>query len=110
MTRRALVADCRDCRQLTLAGTDRNRAALGAIVDNLPLTRGGELLAVLSGRKVYALDIRGALNRRDRWMIRTPSRDPVLPEHRCGDPVPHSWRAPAVIPARTPAPTEEIPW
>jgi hypothetical protein len=109
VTRPATPVECRNCRQLILAGVDGDVAGLGAFVDDIPLTRSGELLAVLSGRRTYAVDIRGALSRRDRWRIRTPAAV-VLPEHRCGDPVPYPWRAPALPPARRPADSEEIPW
>jgi hypothetical protein len=110
MTRPAVSVECRNCRQMILAGVDGPVAGLGAFVDDIPLTRSGELLAVLSGRRTYVVGIRGDLSRRDRWMIRTAARDRVLPEHRCGDPVPYPWRAPALPPTRRPDPSGDIPW
>lgn len=109
MTRATASVECRNCRQPILAGVDGRVAGLSAFCDPEPLTRGGELLAVLSGRRTYGVGIGGDLYRRDRWGLRTAVA-PVLAEHRCHDPVPYPWRAPALPPTRRPAPTGDIPW
>lgn len=93
--RKAADTVCQDCWAHTRTGLDADRAALTAVVDNFPLTRTGELLAATAGRATYALDILGALHRRDRWSIRRESvREPVLAAHVCGQPLPASWLAP----------------
>ena len=89
------------CHQPVLAGLDANRCALSVMVDPYPLTPAGEVWALQSGRRTYALS-RGALERRDRWTIpgQTPShRVTVLAEHRCGDPPPADLRLPPAPPA-----------
>jgi len=98
------------CHQPILAGLDADVAALSVAVDPYPLTPAGEVWALQSGRRTYALS-RGALERRDRWTIpgQTPShRVTVLAEHRCGDPPPADLRLPPAPPR--PATPEEIPW
>lgn len=111
MTRRAVDTFCAECWTYTLTGGDADRCALNATVDNSPLSRTGELLAIIAGRQVYALDRAGALHRRDRFSIRAEShREPVLPAHRCGAPIPAAWLAPPLPRPATARPTEEIPW
>lgn len=105
MTRRAHGAICH-CGAAILAGDDNDAAGLPARVDPPRLTRTGELLAVCAGRKVYELDL-GRLYRRDRWMIHSPARGPVLAEHRCEARVPDDWKAPPA-PAAAPPTTEEF--
>lgn len=103
--RQAKTTTCPICRADLLVGLDGDVAALSAICDDQHLTRAGELLAVIAGRHVYDLDVRGDLNRRDRWTIRTP-RDVVVPEHRCHEPIPITWRKPRPKPQPAPTPEE----
>lgn len=105
MTRAAAATYCQRCWTYTLTGLDADRCALVAVVDNSPLTRTGELLAVLAGRQVYSRDLAGALDRRDRFALRSPSRDPVHASHDCATPLPASWLAP---PPPPPAPRPEM--
>lgn len=98
MIRRAAATECGTCWAQTLTGVDADTAALRAVVDNWPLTRTGELLAVVAGRATYSLDLTGALHRRDRWSIRRQPRQPVYAEHRCHQPLPLAWCAPAPTP------------
>lgn len=104
MTRKAHGAVCR-CGAAILVGDDADRAALTARVDPVMLSRDGELFAVCDRRHVYARDPSGALHRRDRWMLRSAAREPVLAEHRCGAPIPSLWIAP---PRPHPATPEEF--
>ena len=110
MTRRAADTICAPCWTYTLAGIDADVAGLPVAVDNFPLSRQGELLAVVAGRAVYALDIRGELHRRDRWALRRPSKEPVLAEHRCGQPLPAAWLAPATPRPRPSTSDEGMPF
>lgn len=100
MTRRAHGAVCH-CGAAILAGDDNDAAGLPAKVDPRRLTRSGELLSVIAGRKVYELDA-GRLYRRDHWSIRSKARGDVVAEHRCGHPIPDDWKAPPAPPAPTP--------
>lgn len=95
--RRAQEGTCGTCGQPILAGVDADTCGLGARVDPAPLTRTGELLAVIDQRWTYRL-IDGRLCHRDRYAIRTGAAD-VLAEHRCHHPLPATWLAPAPDPA-----------
>lgn len=100
MTRRALESTCPQCWAEIVTGYDGDACAFMAAVDSQRLTHRGELLAVCDGRRTYALDIHGALHRRDRWQLRRQGREPVLAEHRCHQPIPATWRAAVVEPTR----------
>jgi hypothetical protein len=110
MSRAAKQARCRHCRSDIWVGPDSHVAALTALVDIHPLTRTGELLAVCAGRRVYHLDINHHLWHRSAWRLPSPARGRVLAEHRCGDPIPATWRQPS--PTRTPTTnnTQEVPF
>lgn len=101
--RRATWADC-TCGARVLAGVDADRCAFNAAVDNSPLTRRGELLAVVAGRRTYEL-ADGRLYRRDRWSIRSTPRGAVLAEHDC-TPIPAGWRLPPAPRPPAPVPVE----
>lgn len=109
--RRAIPSTCA-CGAAVLHGVDANVAGFTATADSRPLTRTGELLAVIQGRAVYDLDSRPSLHRRRAWHIRgnppTPYR-PVVAEHRCGQPLPDAWIAPTA-PATPPRDTTEVPF
>ena len=109
MTRAAKHGFCPRCRRHTIAGDDDDALALPALADFVALTHRGELLAVVDGRTTYHLDD-GRLYRRDRWQLHRPA-DPVLPQHRCDQPVPVAWRQPiAPDPARPEDDPEEAPF
>lgn len=101
-TRRSFETVCQACWAYTLTGLDADALAFTVTVDDTPLTRAGELLAVLAGRSTYSRDIRGELSHRDRYALRSPSPDPVHATHIHDQPLPSAWLAPA---PRTTAPT-----
>lgn len=91
--RRATIRPCADCRQATVTGLDADRCAHRATCDPNPLTARGEAIALIAGRRTYALRRlfgRLELDHRDHWQIRAnPAGHPdnrydVLAEHRCG--------------------------
>lgn len=110
MNRRAIDIDCPDCRSRVLAGTDSDRTGIDAVVDNYPLTRTGELLAVIAGRRVYEHDRDGRLHRRDRYRLRTATTGTILASHTCHHPIPDSWRLPPAPDTRRPQPSQEPPF
>lgn len=102
--RRATLAVCRTCGAPILAGHDDD--GLLTRTDPTPLTRTGELLAHLAGRTCWSVE-GGELVRRDRWRIRSP-RPHVVPEHRCGDPMPPTTRLPSPT-VTTPPSADDAP-
>ena len=88
--RQATPLACWNCRSDILIGLDADMCALDARVDPWPLTKSGELLAVVSGKKTYELDIRGHLHRRSRFQLKTVVRVMVA-EHKCEEPLPKAW-------------------
>ena len=97
MSRKVTASTCPQCRQDVLAGDDADRAAFSAVVDPVPLDRGGELLAVVDGRQTYEI-ANDRLYRRDRWALRSEPRGTVVAVHRCGHPLPYTWRQPTPPP------------
>jgi hypothetical protein len=73
-----------------MIGLDADMCGIDARVDPWPVTHRGELLAALSGKKTYELDIRGHLHRRGRWRLRKPAKT-VMAEHRCEEPLEKAW-------------------
>ena len=109
MNRAVIQGRCQRCRADVLLGYDADTAALLAVVDNAPLTRSGELLAVVAGRLTYRLDIAGHLHHR-RWLrIKTPAVGQTLAQHRCGEAIPSHWRQPPK-PQPMPTNTTEVPF
>jgi hypothetical protein len=88
---------CRKCGAHIRSGLDNDAAALVARVDDEPVTRQGELLAILNGRRTYSLE-GGRLYLRERHHLQIPARAPYV-QHRCWEPFPATWLAP------TPRPT-----
>ena len=105
LTRRAKLMEHPNCGLPTLAGLDADRAALDAWCDLGELTRYGEAMALLEGRRTYELH-GSRLSLRDRWQIGgrpAGGRDPVLASHRCERAIPATW---CVTPdPATPTPT-----
>ena len=92
-TRRAQPRLCRRCDARVLIGLDADVAALPVTVDPTPLTPLGEALAQLEGRYTVELfpDARGHVmdTRTDTRILHRPADvAQVLPEHRCGTPLP----------------------
>jgi hypothetical protein len=86
---------CRRCSAWTLQGYDwtEDWAGLG-IVDPAQLDTMTELQALVSGRRTYEIILRDntkTLRSRDQWRIgaHTPEtvKDPVVPAHRCFEPL-----------------------
>lgn len=96
MSRVASQSVCHKCSAHIRSGLDADALAFVARVDDEPLSRQGELLAVISGRRTYSLE-GGRLHRREHHHLRTPSRAPYV-EHRCWEPFPATWLAPAQKP------------
>lgn len=88
--RRAHATRCRYCPCSILVGLDGDRCAWVARVDPLPLSPIGEVLAILGGRRTYALHAgigRLELVARDRWQIEgapAGTRYDVVAAHVCG--------------------------
>ena len=112
LTRRAKLISHRPCSEVVLAGIDSDLAGLDAWCDLGELTRSGEALALLEGRRTYELH-GGRLSLRDRWQITgkpAGGKRPVLASHLCARAVPAAW---CVTPEpATPAPTydDRIPF
>jgi hypothetical protein len=89
--RTATLTQCRQCAAPILTGLDNDIAALTAKTDPTPITPLGETIALLQGRNTYNLTTnsngRKELDHRDQWQISAPRKHPVLPEHRCGQPL-----------------------
>ena len=91
--RKAKATACKQCGAHIAVGLDDDQCALPAAADPTPLTWAGELAARLNGRRTYEIAAR-ELWHRYREQLRRPAPDPVLPEHRCNDPVPTTWLQP----------------
>jgi len=87
--RTARRSRCVKCGRAILTGLDRDRVAGVAHVDPLPLAPIGEALALMSGRRTYALHVGIGLCElqiRDHWQITgspAGTRLDVLAEHTC---------------------------
>jgi hypothetical protein len=88
---RARPRRCPACGASVLVGLDDTVAAFRAVADPTPLSRAGEVLALITGRDTYRLTDppRVSLRRRDRWQISGRPADTcvVLPAHACGAPL-----------------------
>lgn len=94
--RKASAVTCR-CGDPIVTGLDDDQCAMSAAADPYFLTWGGELAAVLEGRRTYTV-LGKALLRRDHYSRLRPSPFPVLAEHRCGHALPAAWRTPLAPP------------
>jgi hypothetical protein len=96
--RKAHLTRCK-CGEHILVGLDDNVAALSARADIYPLSNLGEVEALRSGRWTYWLRDR-MLDRRGQFDIRghAASTITVVAEHRCGEPIPATWRRPIHTP------------
>lgn len=85
VTKHAKPRRCPDCHLFTLIGLDEfpHRVA----VDPQPTTSAGELFALLTGRRTFALDC-GELYERTagRLAYRPADTTPVYASHQCGSP------------------------
>ena len=99
MQRRAERRRCPDCRRWTWTGPDDEICAVEIVTDDQPLDGYGEALALLDGRRTVELRA-GVFRPRAPWSRRrrAPGQPyvqrsqlqlvTVLPEHRCGRPMP----------------------
>lgn len=81
---------CPRCKAPILSGLDDDTAARSVHADPTPINPVGEALALLAGRATFDLTAAGGkrqLWRRDEWHISGRRKFPVLPEHRCGQPL-----------------------
>lgn len=88
--RAATIRQCPKCKAPILTGLDADKCALTARADPTPITPLGETIALLQTRSTYNLTTmhsRKYLDHRDQWTITMPRRWPVLPEHRCHQPL-----------------------
>lgn len=82
------------CRMATLAGLDRDRAALVVHVEPYPISPVGEVAALRDGRATYQVAPWGLLQRTAHHIRQTPAgQRTVLAKHRCGEPLPADWIA-----------------
>lgn len=89
--RRARAAYCVRCHALVMRGIDAPMAGMSRDVEPAPLSRLGEALALMSGRRTYTLAWRGdryEIDWRDRWQIQgSPAESragvDVVVEHDC---------------------------
>src|SRR5437879_6066733 len=87
--RNARLHHCRDCGRYVLTGLDNDLCAGVAHADPSPLSPLGEALALIGGRRTYALHQspgRLELQLRDQWQIEGRPAGAVLdvlPEHTC---------------------------
>lgn len=92
MSRVASKGSCHKCGANIRSGLDNDYIAMVARVDDEIVTRQGELLAVINGRRTYSLE-GGRLYRREKHHYKTVAAAPYV-EHRCWEPFPASWLAP----------------
>jgi hypothetical protein len=83
ITDRASLTVCTRCAAPIIRG---HAEGLLATADPTPLTRHAELTLLAAGRHTYALHHGGELVHRNRYRLHREVH-PVLPEHRCGQPV-----------------------
>lgn len=116
LTRRAQIRHCARCGLALLTGLDAEMCALEAVCDPSPLSPLGEALALVEGRRTWALHSEGGrwvLNPREEdQIIAEPAtsrpRQDVLRQHRCGTPPPLT--APSTFPeTKPPTPTGSVP-
>ena len=92
--RRARAAYCLRCHALVMRGIDAPFGGMSRDVEPAPLSRIGEALALMSGRRTYTLAWRGdryEIDHRDQWQIRgSPAESragvDVVVEHDCDAP------------------------
>lgn len=94
--RKAITARCGKCRREIITGPDANVAGINADADVDPISRTGELWAVVEGRRTYELDTAGRLHHRTAKAVifgGVGIFSTLHSAHRCA-PVPATWLAP----------------
>ncbi len=88
--RTARLRTCPHCQAPVLAGLDAERAGTRAVADLTPVNEMGEAIALINGRATFDLIKTGGrmeLNWRDSFAIEGVRRYPVIPAHKCGQPL-----------------------
>jgi hypothetical protein len=101
-SRKAKPRRCRTCNAVVVIGLDADMCAFEVHADPVPLSQLGEALAVATGRRTVSFcQSAGAYLLEQRWVedikarpAGTGTREDVLAEHRCREPVPDLWSAP----------------
>lgn len=100
------------CQEIVAAALDHWACALTVYLDPWPLSPVGEVAALRDGRRTYQMRSWGVRIRNAYRITGNPPgpRTTVLAEHRCGEPIPATWRQPS--PARKPTTnnTQEVPY
>jgi hypothetical protein len=99
------------CGQPVLAALDHWACAMTVICDPWPLSPAGEVHALRDGRQTYQIRQWGVRYRNAYRIAGNPPRPgvTVLAEHRCGHPIPDTWKQP--LPPITPRPNnQEVPF
>jgi hypothetical protein len=84
VSRSAQPARCPRCRGQVLAGLDADRCGLPTVVEPVPLSNVGEVLALLAGRRTYDV-LAGELHERLSAHLRAQPADSgvVVAQHLC---------------------------
>ncbi len=103
MPRPVKLEECNRCHEAILTGVDDYRLDIRANL--IPLTRDGEIHAMVAGLDCWRIDGDRRAWRTDQWRIRTDC--PLPGDHRvaahvCGVPPPDEWLAPPPPPAPRP--------
>lgn len=96
---------CRSCKQPVVRGLDDDVAALAVTCDPRPVDELGEALALMQGRRTFAVASRGGrllVDPREPLAIAARRPADVLAEHRCGSPP-----LPAAPQPANPQPTDQ---
>lgn len=87
---------CRDCTAPVLVGVDAPACGISVTLDPQPVDNLGEALALVSGRRTFAVSTvnesgnyrRVFAERTASWIRRGAALAPIHPEHRCNQPLP----------------------
>jgi hypothetical protein len=99
------------CGALVLTALDHWACAMTVICDPWPLSPAGEVQALRDDRQTYQIRQWGVRYRNAYRIAGNPPRPgvTVLAEHRCGHPIPDTWKQP--LPPLTPRPNnQEVPF
>lgn len=99
------------CGELVMAALDHWACALTVYCDAYPLSPAGEVQALRDGRRTYQVREWG-VRYRNAYRIAGNPPSPgvtVLAEHRCGEPLPGTWKQPQAL-AKTQYNTTEVPY
>lgn len=100
------------CGELIMAALDHWACAITVHLDPWPLSPVGEVEALRAGRRTYQMREWGVRHRNAYRITGNPPgpRTTVLAEHRCGEPIPSTWRQEAPPRKPTTNNTQEVPF